>query len=72
MKITAQDLKSLGVIDRIISEPVGGAHRHPEDMIKTVGAAIVKELESFENVSSEDLISRRREKFLKIGRSLKP
>ena len=72
MKITAQDLKSLGVIDRIISEPVGGAHRHPEDMIKTVGAAIVKELESFENVSSEDLIARRREKFLKIGRSLKP
>ena len=72
MKITAQDLKSLGVIDRIISEPVGGAHRHPDDMIKTVGAAIVKELESFENVSSEDLISRRREKFLKIGRSLKP
>jgi len=71
MKITAQDLKSLGVIDRIISEPVGGAHRHPEDMIKTVGAAIVKELESFENVSSQDLISRRREKFLKIGRSLK-
>ena len=72
MKITAQDLKSLGVIDRIISEPLGGAHRHPDDMIKTVGAAIVKELESFENVSSEDLISRRREKFLKIGRSLKP
>ena len=72
MKITAQDLKSLGVIDRIISEPVGGAHRHPENTIKTVGAAIVKELESFENVSSEDLISRRREKFLKIGRSLKP
>lgn len=72
MKITAQDLKSLGVIDRIISEPLGGAHRHPENTIKTVGAAIVKELESFENVSSEDLISRRREKFLKIGRSLKP
>ena len=72
MKITAQDLKSLGVIDRIISEPVGGAHRHPENTIKTVGAAIVKELESFENVSSEDLIARRREKFLKIGRSLKP
>lgn len=71
MKITAQDLKSLGVIDRIIPEPVGGAHRHPEDMMKTVGAAIVKELESFENVSSEDLIARRREKFLKIGRSLK-
>ena len=45
MKITAQDLKSLGVIDRIISEPLGGAHRHPDDMIKTVGAAIVKELE---------------------------
>ena len=72
MKITAQDLKSLGVIDRIISEPLGGAHRHPDDTIKTVGAAIVKELESFENVSSEDLIARRREKFLKIGRSLKP
>jgi len=70
MKITAQDLKELGVIDHIISEPLGGAHRAPEDMIKMVGAEIMTALEEFSSLSADDLIKKRREKFLHIGRSL--
>jgi len=70
MKITAADLKKLGVIDMIIKEPVGGAHRVPADMIKIVGATIVKELDRLQELSSEQLIKQRREKFLDIGRNL--
>jgi len=70
MKITAQDLKPLGVIDQIIKEPNGGAHRSPGDAMATVGAAIVKNLETLEAMSPEALIKARREKFLRIGRSL--
>ena len=70
MKITAQDLKKLGVIDLIIKEPIGGAHRLPEIAMKTVGAEIVKQLEALEPLSPGELIKARREKFLRIGRSL--
>lgn len=70
MKITAQDLKGLGVIDEIIAEPVGGAHRTPDMAMKTVGAAIVKNLEELSKKTPEELIKSRREKFLRIGRSL--
>jgi len=70
MKITAQDLKKLGVIDNIIKEPVGGAHRSPDEMIKLVGGAIVKALDEFSQYNSDALVKRRRDKFLNIGRSL--
>ena len=70
MKITAQDLKKLVVIDLIIKEPVGGAHRLPEIAMKTVGAEIVKQLEALEPLSPGELIKARRKKFLRIGRSL--
>lgn len=70
MKITAQDLNKLSVIDKIIKEPLGGAHRHPDAMIKTVGNAIVKTLKDLSQFDSDALIARRREKFLNIGRSL--
>jgi len=70
MKITAQDLKKLGVIDKIINEPAGGAHRAPNEAIKTVGAAIVKELDLHAKKDAATLIKQRREKFLNIGRSL--
>jgi len=72
MKITAQDLKRLGVIDQIIKEPVGGAHRTPDAAMATVGAAIVKNLESLSALSPDALVKARREKFLHIGRSLLP
>jgi len=70
MKITAQDLKKLGVIDHIITEPVGGAHREGEKAIKLVGAAIVEALEDLSKKTPDALIKARREKFLNIGRSL--
>jgi acetyl-CoA carboxylase carboxyl transferase subunit alpha len=70
MKITSQDLKGLGVIDEIIAEPVGGAHRTPDMAMKTVGAAIIKNLEELSKKTPEELIKSRREKFLRIGRSL--
>ena len=70
MKITAQDLKRLGVIDKIIKEPVGGAHRAKEETIKTVGAHIVKSLEELSKLDPNTLVKSRRDKFLDIGRSL--
>jgi len=70
MKITAQDLKRLGVIDKIIKEPVGGAHRAQGETIKTVGAEIVKSLDELSRLDATALIKRRRDKFLNIGRSL--
>ena len=70
MKITAQDLKTLGVIDHIIKEPVGGAHRHRDEAMKTVGAEILKQLKELDALSPEALIKARRDKFLRIGRSL--
>jgi acetyl-CoA carboxylase carboxyl transferase subunit alpha len=70
MKITAKDLKRLGVIDQIVKEPVGGAHRTPDVAMKTVGAEILKNIEALSELSPTDLVKARREKFLRIGRSL--
>lgn len=70
MKITAQDLKKLGVIDQIIKEPIGGAHRDPDHMVKVTGAAIMTALGEFESLTPKALIRRRKDKFLNIGRSL--
>ena len=70
MKVTAQDLKRLGIIDTIIKEPVGGAHRTPETAIKAVGAAIMRGLNELSELSPEERLQQRREKFLNIGRSL--
>jgi acetyl-CoA carboxylase carboxyl transferase subunit alpha len=70
MKITAQDLKKLGIIDEIIKEPVGGAHRGRSEAIATTGEAIARTLTAFAGVSPEVLRTQRREKFLAIGRSL--
>jgi acetyl-CoA carboxylase carboxyl transferase subunit alpha len=70
MKITAQDLKKLGVIDGIIKEPLGGAHRGSQDAIKNVAAKIMAQIETLSKLDSKALIERRREKFLNIGRTL--
>lgn len=70
MKITAQDLKRLGIIDLIIKEPVGGAHRAPDAAMKAVGAAIVKAFDELSALDTQTLINERRDKFLRIGRSL--
>lgn len=68
MKITAQDLFELKVIDAIIKEPVGGAHREPAAAIATVGAAIAESLDELSPMPAADLRAQRRQRFLAIGR----
>ena len=70
MRITAQDLARFGVIDRIIEEPVGGAHREPEEAIKATGDAVEEALAALDNLPPEEVKRQRREKYLAIGRSL--
>ncbi|WP_156678893.1 acetyl-CoA carboxylase carboxyltransferase subunit alpha [Sphingomonas profundi] len=67
MKITAQDLKRLGVIDRIVPEPLGGAHRDRAAAITSLGAAIGEELTALAGQPREALRETRRDKFLAIG-----
>ena len=70
MKITAEDLQKFGIIDRIIPEPVGGAHREPEATIKATGDAIAEALDSLDNLPPEEIRRQRREKYLAVGRGL--
>lgn len=70
MKITAQDLMRFGVIDQIIPEPVGGAHRDADAAIDAVGNAVAEQLAGLDGLGGAELKKRRREKFLAIGRSL--
>jgi acetyl-CoA carboxylase carboxyl transferase subunit alpha len=71
MKITAQDLLDLGVIDTIVAEPTGGAHRDRARMMRNAGEAIAKALTEFDGKSPADIRAQRHERFLSIGRSLK-
>ena len=68
MKLTAKDLLKLGVIDEIISEPLGGAHRDPEIIAADIKHSIIKNLKSFESLSKEEIYDHRKAKFLEIGR----
>ena len=68
LRLTAQDLHQLGVIDEIITEPLGGAQRSPVDACKRVGDAIIKALESMDNVEGGVLKERLRDKFLDMVR----
>ncbi len=70
MKITAQDLIGLKIIDTIIPEPVGGAHRDRAVTMSKVGDAIENALSSMDGLDPAELKRRRRERFLTIGRSL--
>ncbi len=70
MKITAQDLEKLGVIDAIIPEPLGGAHRESIQAIYETGAMINKMLKEFDGLSPHEIRKQRHNKFLEIGRSL--
>ncbi len=68
MKLSAKDLLELKVIDEIIIEPIGGAHRDRDLILKNVKESLVRNLKSFFQKSSEEIINERKEKFLKIGR----
>ncbi len=70
MKITAEDLERLGIIDGIIPEPIGGAHRGHEAVLKSAGDVLEQALGDLCSKSGDDLQRERREKFLAIGRNL--
>lgn len=70
MKITAQDLLAMKVIDGIIAEPVGGAHRNVEAAVAATGEAIEAALEEFDGMSADAIRTQRQNRFLDIGRSL--
>jgi acetyl-CoA carboxylase carboxyl transferase subunit alpha len=67
MKVTAADLKQLGVIERIVPEPMGGAHRAPGAMIATLGEAIGEELDALTPLSRDKVRAERRAKFLALA-----
>jgi acetyl-CoA carboxylase carboxyl transferase subunit alpha len=69
MKMTAQDLLKIAVIDEIVAEPLGGAHRKPLDAMDAVGDAIDRSLGELAGLDGGTLKQRRREKFLAIGRA---
>ncbi len=70
MKITAQDLIKFGIIDGIIAEPVGGAHRDPAAALAATGRAIGEALRSLAGMSPDELRNARAEKFLAMGRKI--
>ena len=71
LKLTSKDLLNLGVIDEIVPEPIGGAHRFPDKTIQMVGKAIEQALSDLENVPNKDFVLHRQEKFLAMGRPKK-
>jgi len=68
LRLTAQDLEKLGVVDAVVEEPMGGAHRSPEQTIDAVGAAIDGQLTALAGLDAAGLRKQRREKFLAMGR----
>jgi acetyl-CoA carboxylase carboxyl transferase subunit alpha len=70
MKITAQDLSRFGVIDQIVTEPVGGAHRDPVATIASAGEAIANALDELKVLDRDAIRQQRRDKFLAIGRTI--
>ena len=70
MKITANDLLRLGIIDKIIDEPLGGAHREPVQMISQVKSYLKNTIKELSQFTEKELIQKRRNKFLEIGKNL--
>ena len=69
MKLSPQDLLDLKIIDEIIQEPVGGAHRDKEKMLNSVKKSIEKSLVEFSNFDREEILQKRKDKFLSMGRA---
>ncbi|RAK51519.1 acetyl-CoA carboxylase carboxyltransferase subunit alpha [Phenylobacterium deserti] len=70
MKITAQDLLAMKIVDRIVPEPAGGAHSDPQAALANVADALEDELKGLEGLSSDELRKRRADRFYAIGRTL--
>ena len=69
MKLSAKDLIELKIIDEIIPEPLGGAHRDRNLMLDNIRNSISTNLEYFKDISSDEIMNQRKDKFLKIGRN---
>ena len=67
MKITAADLQALGIVDRVVDEPLGGAHRDPDAAIGALKGALIEELDGCGKLGPDELRAQRRAKFLAIG-----
>ncbi|QDP20124.1 acetyl-CoA carboxylase carboxyltransferase subunit alpha [Sphingomonas xanthus] len=67
MRVTASDLQALGVVDRVVAEPLGGAHRAPAEAIGSLKAAIIEELDGLAKLDRAKVLEQRRAKFLAIG-----
>lgn len=67
LKLTAKDMKKLKLVDEIVKEPVGGAHRDREKTFKIVAKAITKSFEEFKNLSPKDLVEQRMDKYSQMG-----
>lgn len=67
LRLTAQDLYELNIIDAVIKEPLGGAHRNPEETSQNIKERIIKDVEQLNKRSSKDLLKQRYQKFRKIG-----
>jgi acetyl-CoA carboxylase carboxyl transferase subunit alpha len=67
LRLTSRDLLKLGVIDKIIYEPIGGAQNNPERMIKIVKRYVISTLNMYKNISGADLKNERAKKFESIG-----
>ena len=68
MKLTSNDLLKMEIIDEIIKEPIGGAHRNKEAVITSTREALVKHLEEFKKYTRDEILQQRKNKFLKIGK----
>ncbi len=68
LRLTAIDLAKLGVVDEIISEPIGGAHRNMDEIIAKVGKALERSLKKFNKFTPEQILNERRNKFLDVGK----
>jgi len=69
MKLSANDLLDLEIIDEIINEPLGGAHRDKDQILENIRISLIKNLEQFRNMSGDEIFNNRKNKFLKIGRN---
>ena len=67
LKLTAQDMEKFKIIDEVIPEPVGGAHRNPEMAINAIGNALEKKLDILLSLSKEEIIKQKEDKYLSIG-----
>ena len=68
LKLTAGDLTKLGIVDEIISEPIGGAHRNTNEIILKVGKSLERSLKKFNKITPDQILEERRKKFLDVGK----